>query len=360
MKQGELVKRGVFSTGRPNNSYLDEVREKFKAPKSEFKLEEFLKEITPRNHVKKAGVLEFMKSKVKKLRDLGRWEEAAAWEHWHSEMQVRSFESKIDVEFTSDFQAWLLGMGKELDHQRTPWYKFRCRDKECEAYLGSLLGAKYEFINELNMLMAKSKLSGLVGIKEFYLFFKYIVRGGWENIEAADFMYDWNRLIKDVDTSADQNQTTQSDVFDRLNKGLVPVFNSLKSNLVDFDKAIKDVTNYANSASKLFSTPIVTPNPVHPAIDIDDEKLDRNIITLNGDVKMDTTNIEKAINDQTSELKKELGLVKTEIKNSADVSDVIAKKMTLLNKNTKKQLEKYNETHDIIKETLKEQQLQTQ
>lgn len=118
MKQGELVKRGLLNQGKANNSYLDETQKKFQAPKSEFKLEEFLKEITPRNHIKKSAVVSFVKDRIKTLRGMGRWEEAAAWEHWHSEMQIRSFESKQDIDFTSEFQAWLFGHGKELDHQR--------------------------------------------------------------------------------------------------------------------------------------------------------------------------------------------------------------------------------------------------
>mgnify|MGYP003449771681 CR=1 FL=1 len=261
MRTGQQVQRGALNPAKSNNAYLDEVQQKFAAPKSEFKMEAFLKEITPRNHVKRAHILQFIANKVKTLRDLGRWEEAAAWEHWRSEIQIKSFEGKTDAEFVSDFQSWLLGHGKEIDHQKTPWYRSNCsqHDKQVKAYITSLFEAKMEFIRELNMLVVKARTTGLTGINEFYLYFKYIVKGNWENVEA-DFMYDFNRLLNVVDATANQNETlTDEDKWDRWQKGFEPAFVDFKSNIGDFKKAVNDFAE-AISLKKTSYPPVLDDN----------------------------------------------------------------------------------------------------
>jgi hypothetical protein len=172
MQTGALVQRGRLNPNTGNQPYFEKINQKFKAPKSEFKLEAFLNELTPRNHVKKSSVIDFIKKKIDHFRSLNRNEDAAAWEFWHSELLLKSFDNNVDKQFTIDFQHWLIGHGKEEHHQKSPWYRTRCKDKECEAYLRSLFDAKYEFINGIQMLVVKARLTGLTGINEFYLYFK--------------------------------------------------------------------------------------------------------------------------------------------------------------------------------------------
>jgi hypothetical protein len=62
-------------------------------------------------------------------------------------------------------------------------------------YLNSFLDAKFDFIKAIHLLLAKGDMMGLDNIYEYFLYYKYIVRGGWENIDDADFLHDWNRYI---------------------------------------------------------------------------------------------------------------------------------------------------------------------
>lgn len=171
MDKGALVQRGKLNPNKGNEPYFDKMNEKFKAPKSEFKLEAFLEMITPRNHIKRSSVIDFITRKKNAHLKREDYDQAAAWEHWLSELQIKSFESNEDKQFTIDFYDWCAGVGKEGDHQKTPWYRIRTKDKEVEAYLHSLFDAKYEFMNAIQMLVVKAKLSGLQGINEY-------VRGG--------------------------------------------------------------------------------------------------------------------------------------------------------------------------------------
>lgn len=200
MKKGDKpIKRGIFNVNQTNDSYLKSLPEKFKHEMHEFKMEDFLEQLTPRNHVKKENIKNFVKKQKEKMQKLDKKAEAAAWAFWESEMDVKNFETKQDKDFVTDFQMWLLGKGRVEDHQKTPWYKKRCYDPECEYYLSTMLDAKYGFLRELNILLIKGKMNALKGINEFYMYFKYIVRGEWDKIEAADFMHDWNRLMMKVD-----------------------------------------------------------------------------------------------------------------------------------------------------------------
>ncbi len=199
MKGGnQPIKRGYFNANTVNTAYLESLPDKFQSERHEFRMEEFLDCLTPRNHIKRAAILKFIQVQKEKMAQAGKTHEAAAWAHWESEILLRNFEKKEDKEFVTDFQKWLLGKGNLLDHQRTPWYMRRCYDKECEYYLSSMLDAKYGFLRELNKLLLKGKMGALRGIKDYYMYFKYIVRGEWDNVEAADFMHDWGTLINNV------------------------------------------------------------------------------------------------------------------------------------------------------------------
>src|ERR1041385_9106875 len=118
-QSGELIQRGALNKAKTNQYYLDDVAEKFKATKSEYDQESTLKTLQPRNHVKREAIKEFINEKIKYLRDKGRWEEAAAWQHWLADIQIKSFDNAIDAAFTLDFQKWLFGSGTEADHQKT-------------------------------------------------------------------------------------------------------------------------------------------------------------------------------------------------------------------------------------------------
>ena len=198
MKQGELVKRGFFNNKVVNEQFLEAQREKFKKPQSEFDTEKMLKAIQPRDVVKRKQIKEYLKLKVDEFNTQGKKSLAAAYQKWIAQFDVESLETQINSDFTVDFQKWLLGVGKPEDHQRTPWGKQRVHDKECNAYLSVFLDARFEFTNKLQEMLYKAKgLGGLDGIEEYYMFFKYIVRGGWDDEKLfADWLSEWRSWAK--------------------------------------------------------------------------------------------------------------------------------------------------------------------
>lgn len=198
MKQGELVKRGFFNNKVVNEQFLEAQREKFKKPQSEFDTEKMLKSIQPRDTVKRKQIKEYLVTRVDEFNRLGKKSLAAAYQKWIAQFDVESLETQINSDFTVDFQKWLLGVGKPEDHQRTPWGKQRVHDKECNAYLSVFLDARFEFTNKLQEMLYKAKgLGGLEGIEEYYMFFKYIVRGGWDDPKLfADWLSEWRSWAK--------------------------------------------------------------------------------------------------------------------------------------------------------------------
>ena len=198
MKQGELVKRGFFNNKVVNEQFLEAQREKFKKPQSEFDTEKMLKSIQPRDTVKRKQIKEYLKTKVDEFNEQGKKSLAAAYNKWIAQFDVESLETHINSEFTVDFQKWLIGVGNDKDHQRTPWGRQRVNDKECNAYLSVFLDARFEFTNKLQEMIYKAKqLGGLDGIEEYYMFFKYIVRGGWDDQTLfADWLSEWRSWAK--------------------------------------------------------------------------------------------------------------------------------------------------------------------
>lgn len=46
-------------------------------------------------------------------------------------------------------------------------------------------------------------LGGLEGIDEHYIYFKYVIRGDWEDIQSAEFLYDFKYALKYDDGDVD-------------------------------------------------------------------------------------------------------------------------------------------------------------
>lgn len=202
MRQGKEVQRGFLNKVVGNKKYLENVEtslKKFAAPQSELDLEEMLGVMKPRSGVAKASLLRYVNTKIKEEKANGSNAKLFALEAWRTQLEAADFDKEQDILFVSDFNKWLFGLTTsigEADYQKTPWGKIRVDDKEVYAYLNTFLDAKFAFMKKLIYLYTKANgLGGLQGINEHYLYFKYIVRGGWENINQADFLHDWNEYM---------------------------------------------------------------------------------------------------------------------------------------------------------------------
>ncbi len=214
----EAITRGLFSPNRGagDKAFMNEMKtKKFIAPENELHMEKFLEKLTPRNGVKIEQVKKFATARVSDLEHSIKTIEAKdkkdpqdessieklkarinAWQMWEVHMEYDKLEDQVEHRFAVDFYAWLKGKGNDREHQMTPWGRARISDPEVRAYLQSFVDAKFDFLEGIQRLVYKAFfLGGLEGIAEHYMFYKYIIRGGWEDRESAEFLYDYNRLF---------------------------------------------------------------------------------------------------------------------------------------------------------------------
>jgi len=208
------MQRGLLSTNRgaPDKGYVEKTK-KFQPPKSDLLSEEFLDNIQPRDNVKVKQIKQWIKERrqavikaaAKTMKGATAYQKEViksdmqatlnAWNMWEIQVEHANLSGEADAEFSKSFFAWLQGKGVEDDHQKTPWYRHRINDKEVRSYVNSFAEAKIDFIQALQRLVIKANTTGLDGISEHYLFYKYIVRGGWEDRSSAEFLYDWNKYL---------------------------------------------------------------------------------------------------------------------------------------------------------------------
>ena len=224
------MQRGLLSTNRgtPNKGYVEKTK-KFDPPKSDVLNEQFLEKIQPRDAVKSKQLRTWIQNRKeaiaraakrtlsqattdqKRIIEMELQASLNAWNMWETQVEHNALNDQADAEFSKGFFAWLQGKGSEDDHQKTPWFRHRVNDAEVRHYVNSFAEAKIDFIQSLQRLVMKAQLGGLEGINEFYMYYKYIVRGGWEDRSSAEFLYDWNKYLG-WDTN--QPETTKSIIKD--------------------------------------------------------------------------------------------------------------------------------------------------
>jgi hypothetical protein len=208
------IRRGLLNPVNPTKdvAWIQQYqKEKFAVPENELDTEAFLKKITPSAKEKRKMVKKWLGDKkanilgkLLRLDAAGRSNargtqlkaEINALAMWENQMECSKLEDQADHEFSLDFYGWLAGKGKEADHQKTPWYRHRIPDLEVQAYLVSFAGAKIDWLHNIEKLVWKAFYGGgLEGLNEYYMFFKYLVRGGWKDRDSAEFLYDWNKYL---------------------------------------------------------------------------------------------------------------------------------------------------------------------
>lgn len=198
------IVRGLFSAkkGQTDQLHLRKVHnEKFDSPKHELDMEKFINEITPRKKVMEKDVKAFIAHEKQAVVQNGTFTKSekiaklTAWEHWESQLTKENFDQQTKDTFTRDFYAWLKGCGNAEDHEKTPWGKQKVVDEECKEYLKSFVDAKFDYLQKLQSLVVKANVTNLVGLDEHLMYFKYIVRGGWETRSEAEFMFDYNEVM---------------------------------------------------------------------------------------------------------------------------------------------------------------------
>lgn len=238
-----------------DQNYLDKSK-KFKPPQSDFASEDMLAQIQPRDPVKKKQIREWIKHRIEQVYEetnnqitnapkgvrqlLVKTRDAKinAWKMWDTQVEFAALDEQVNQEFSKEFYGWLRGKGKEEDHQKTPWHRHRINDKEVQNYITSFAEAKIDFIQNLQRLVVKANTTGLDGIKEYYMYYKYIVKGGWEDASSAEFLYDWNKYLgwTDQSQSADGTHNDYFKIDDISEMGpLLQAQNSIVGNVTNDD-----------------------------------------------------------------------------------------------------------------------------
>lgn len=252
MKSGLVPQRGVLSrrTPGPNKEYLESLRaKKFSVPPSELKTEDMLDVMTPKNEVKRKKIKEFIDAHLKNEQEIAfdlaeqyrvanmrnligtesfradlkkRLDERKAWHLYKVQIEAEDYNSAIDSQFMTDFARWLQGKGKEEDHVVTPWYRSPLMNDSVDKYLMAFVQEKMDFLKAIDKLRVKGFL-GLDDVYEYYLYFKYIIRGGWKDFKSADFMHDWTLIFKEANPPAgyEHNKYAGNKEMDDVMKGNV-------------------------------------------------------------------------------------------------------------------------------------------
>jgi hypothetical protein len=199
MQNGDQVNRGIFNGNSGNQAFDKTIAEKFKKPLSEFDHEKMLQSITPRDHIKRKQIMDYLDYRISQCEKNSSMQ--IAYSYWRTKMDVDSLEGKINNDFTKEFQRWLLGIGSIAEHQKTPWGRKRVDDTEVKNYLKLFLDARLEFMRVMETLWYKSKMGLIKGVNEYYLFYKYIIRGGlkydktaadpYADADESDWLVDW-------------------------------------------------------------------------------------------------------------------------------------------------------------------------
>ena len=104
-------------------------------------------------------------------------------------LQTEQIEGNVNRNFQRDFWRWLLGRGTDADSKNTPWgRKSVAYDPEVSAYLDQWVVKRENY----RMKLALLKFRVPVGLNQFYLYFKYIVRGN--EVDSTNFLQDFEIL----------------------------------------------------------------------------------------------------------------------------------------------------------------------
>lgn len=178
--------------------------EKFKPPKNPLEMEKALKFIVPKDEDKKRLSRQFIETQIRMLRedaeDLASTDqgwasiqaELTAWSFWKSLQRLEEENIQNDKDFMLDFWAWLQGKGQQSDHDVTPWGRIPPKHPSVIAYLDSFISKKFEYVQELMHLFH----FGPSNLDEFYLYFKFIIRGRNNAWTEDAFLHEWGEFMQ--------------------------------------------------------------------------------------------------------------------------------------------------------------------
>lgn len=115
------------------------------------------------------------------------------WQRFRADSIVKGLDARVRDQYVRDFWCWLRGKGDPAEHKRTPWghQDYAKISTEVSSYMGALLDKSHDFQKKVALLNTKARLRQLT-LNELWLYYKYIIKGGFHDLTQNDFLADWN------------------------------------------------------------------------------------------------------------------------------------------------------------------------
>ena len=164
---------------------------KFDVPNNPIENEYSLNELVPTDEQSERDLLKIVDTMIDNAekRDLP---ELKSLRVYRANLLIKSARKGIKENYVLNFQLWLLGRGREVDHQKTWWGRQSlANDNEVSDYVDMF----YEKMMEYKVLIKSLTYRLPNGIYECWIYYKYIVRQ--QDFGFKSFLEDWNILTQD-------------------------------------------------------------------------------------------------------------------------------------------------------------------
>jgi len=194
--------RAAFSETRDRKPDIrqggGDLARKYAVGKDPLEKEESIPRIQPLNPNEYRRINKLLKRLIKRTTDPA--ERAGLLLH-KAQLKAEQIKGVVHQEFLRDFWAWLMGTGKQMDHDKTFWGRQRLTDDpEVKAYCSAFVTKMWDFRVKLTLLATRRP----VGINECLLYFKYIVRG--EKPDSSHFLDDWSLFMQEYTMAREAGQ----------------------------------------------------------------------------------------------------------------------------------------------------------
>ncbi|MBS0654665.1 MAG: hypothetical protein JSR46_02710, partial [Verrucomicrobia bacterium] len=224
--RGQRLKKNVQGKNKQNafggrNKDMPANSTKYKVDPNPLDLEAHNPNMQPQPHDEAKEVRRYVKRKIALLsekiaRGVGAGDEAqeklavwkrekSAWQSWLTQLHHKEVLPSVRAEFISDFQNWLMGRGREIDHLRTQWYRTPITEGTVTNYLDAFINERHRFLAALTKLKQRAPRN----IDEAYLYYKYIARQNPEEIPIKTFLSDWDKfsVLMDVEWQGEDHKS---------------------------------------------------------------------------------------------------------------------------------------------------------
>jgi hypothetical protein len=158
---------------------------------SEWDYEKLLRNISPVDKKRKKLMDKWLSKKEEEAINKGDKATISSIKMHKFLLALQDSEKQIEKDFLIDFYKWLLGKGTRTDKKRTPW-DGPLMFPDVRQYIFSFIEARHDAMLEL----IKLQTFGPDDLPSAYIYFKFIVRGGYQNLDDDAYLSEFIDLTK--------------------------------------------------------------------------------------------------------------------------------------------------------------------